>query len=69
MTSEMKGFIGKVLFFLSVIVLVNLFLFILVKLFYIRDYEEVDLNYSGYLLADSHGIPLGDFTETYQGFR
>jgi len=65
MTSEMKGFVSKVLFFLSIMGLVNLLLFILVKLFYIRDYEEVDLNYSTYLLADSHGMPLGDFTEDF----
>lgn len=61
----MKGFISKAIFFFCVMITVNLLLFTLVKLFYIRDYEEVDLNYSSYLLADSHGIPLGDFTEAF----
>ncbi len=41
----------------------NIFMFFLIKGFYIKDYNEVDLNYSSYLLADSHGTPLGDFTE------
>ncbi|ERM82328.1 hypothetical protein P872_18740 [Rhodonellum psychrophilum GCM71 = DSM 17998] len=61
----MKGFIAKTLFFLGVMLAVNALLFILVKLFYIRGYEEVDLNYPTYLLADSHGMPLGDFTEDF----
>jgi hypothetical protein len=43
----------------------NFLLFFLIRGFYVKDYDEVDLDYSAYLLADSHGIPLGDFTELY----
>ncbi|WP_323833823.1 hypothetical protein [Algoriphagus sp. D3-2-R+10] len=37
----------------------------MIRGFYIKDYDEVDLGYSEYLLADSHGTPLGDFTEIH----
>lgn len=45
---------------------INFLLFLLIRGFYIKDYDEVDLDYSSYLLADSHGTPLGDFTENHQ---
>lgn len=41
-------------------------LFFLIRGFYIKDYDEVDLDFTSYLLADSHGTPLGDFTENHQ---
>ena len=40
-------------------------LFFLIKAFYIKDYENVDLQFSSFLLADSHGTPIGDFSEEY----
>lgn len=30
---------------------------------YLKEYEEVDLNYKTYLLADSHGARMGDYGE------
>ncbi|MCH7398714.1 hypothetical protein MM236_11985 [Belliella sp. DSM 107340] len=61
----LKLFLKQVFVFLLVLSIVNVLLFFLISGFYIKDYEEVDLNYSEFLLADSHGTPLGDFTEIH----
>ncbi|WP_339881228.1 hypothetical protein [uncultured Algoriphagus sp.] len=61
----MNLFLKQVFIFLGLLVAVNFSLFFLIRGFYIKDYDEVDLNYSSYLLADSHGTPLGDFTENH----
>lgn len=50
---------------MMLLLVVNFLLFLLIRVFYIKDYNEVDLEYSDYLLADSHGTPLGDFTELH----
>ncbi len=62
----MNNFLSKVLKFLALLFSVNLLLFCFVKLFYIKDYEQVDLGFSEFILADSHGIPLSDFSEDYR---
>ncbi|MCH7412706.1 hypothetical protein MM213_04360 [Belliella sp. R4-6] len=38
----------------------------MIRGFYIKGYDDVDLSFSEYLLADSHGTPLGDFTEIHE---
>tara|TARA_R110002072_G_scaffold3334_4_gene24647 strand:+ start:1995 stop:2888 length:894 start_codon:yes stop_codon:yes gene_type:complete len=60
-----KLFLKQVSIFLLLLVVLNFLLFFLIRGFYIKDYDEVDLGYSEYLLADSHGTPLGDFTEIH----
>lgn len=60
-----KLFLKHVSVFLFLLVVLNFLLFFLIRAFYIKDYDEVDLGYSEYLLADSHGTPLGDFTEIH----
>ncbi|WP_225587080.1 hypothetical protein [Algoriphagus sp. Y33] len=60
-----KLFLKQVAVFLFFLLSLNFLLFFLIKGFYIKDYDEVDLEYSAYLLADSHGTPLGDFTEIH----
>ncbi|SFT92673.1 hypothetical protein SAMN04489724_2894 [Algoriphagus locisalis] len=62
----MKLFFKQAIVFLGILVAVNFLLFFLIRGFYIKDYDEVDLAYPSYLLADSHGTPLGDFTENHQ---
>lgn len=62
----MNLFLKHTFAFLWLILTVNFLLFFLIRGFYIKDYDEVDLDYSSYLLADSHGTPLGDFTENHQ---
>lgn len=60
-----KLFLKQVSIFILLLVVLNFLLFLLIRAFYIRDYDQVDLGYSEYLLADSHGTPLGDFTEIH----
>lgn len=60
-----KLFLKQFSIFLMLLLVLNFLLFLLIRVFYIKDYNEVDLGYSDYLLADSHGTPLGDFTELH----
>lgn len=60
-----KLFLKHVSIFILLLLALNFLLFLLIRGFYIKDYDEVDLEYSEYLLADSHGTPLGDFTEIH----
>lgn len=62
----MRLFLKNTFAFLLVLLLVNAFLFLLVRGFYIKDYEEVDLDFDEFILADSHGTPLGDFAEEFE---
>lgn len=59
-------FLRQISLFTLLLTLFNVALFFLISGFYIKDYDEVDLDYSQYILADSHGIPLGDHTEGHQ---
>ncbi|MCH7406162.1 hypothetical protein [Belliella aquatica] len=61
----MKSFLNKLSFFFIILLILNVLLFFLIKAFYIKDYEDVDLEFSSFLLADSHGVPIGDFSEKY----
>ncbi|MDR7128893.1 hypothetical protein J2X69_001225 [Algoriphagus sp. 4150] len=58
-------FLKQVSVFFVLLLALNFLLFFLIRGFYIKDYDEVDLEYTEYLLADSHGTPLGDFTEVH----
>ncbi len=60
-----KLFLKQVSIFLLLVLALNFLLFFMIRGFYIKDYDDVDLGYSAYLLADSHGTPLGDFTEIH----
>lgn len=62
---SMKPFLKQASIFILLLLVLNFAMFFLIKGFYIKGYDEVDLEYSEYLLADSHGTPLGDFTEIY----
>lgn len=61
----MRLFLKKFSIFFMLMILLNLLLFFLIKAFYIKDYEDVDLDFSSFLLADSHGVPIGDFSEEF----
>ncbi len=61
-----KLFLKQVGYFTLLLVIVNFLLFFMISGFYIKDYDEVDLDYKEYILADSHGTPMGDFTEAHQ---
>lgn len=61
----LRLFLRQVSLFLLLLAGLNFALFFLIRGFYIKDYDQVDLDYSEYLLADSHGTPLGDFTEIH----
>lgn len=61
----MGKFIRQVAAFLVVLSVLNFLLFFLIRGFYIKDYDEVDLDYSSYILADSHGEALGDYPENH----
>ncbi|RAI94174.1 hypothetical protein [Algoriphagus yeomjeoni] len=60
-----ERFLKNIAVFIALLIGLNFLLFFLIKGFYIRDYNDVNLNYSSFLLADSHGTPLGDFTEIH----
>ncbi|WP_425638294.1 hypothetical protein ACPUEN_02725 [Algoriphagus yeomjeoni] len=60
-----ERFLKNIAVFIVLLIGLNFLLFFLIKGFYIRDYNDVNLNYSSFLLADSHGTPLGDFTEIH----
>ncbi|HSF55184.1 MAG TPA: hypothetical protein VLA71_15620 [Algoriphagus sp.] len=58
-------FVKQVSVFILLLLGLNFLLLFLIQGFYIKDYDDVELGYSEYLLADSHGTPLGDFTENH----
>lgn len=61
----MNSFLKRFSIFILVLFILNVLMFFLIKAFYIKDYEDVDLQFSTFLLADSHGTPIGDFSEEY----
>ncbi|SNS36728.1 hypothetical protein SAMN06295967_10863 [Belliella buryatensis] len=62
----MRAFLKNTFLFLIILLVVNFALFLLIRGFYIKDYEEVDLDFDEFILADSHGTPLGDFAEEFE---
>lgn len=61
----MRSFLKNISNFFLLLLILNVLLFFLIRAFYIKDYENVDLQFSSFLLADSHGTPIGDFSEEY----
>lgn len=61
----MRKFLTSILYFLIILFTINLLLYSISNKIYIGNYRNVSLNYSSYLLADSHGLPLEDNTEQY----
>lgn len=64
-TMMIGRFVKQVSVFILLLLGLNFLLLFLIQGFYIKDYDDVELGYSEYLLADSHGTPLGDFTENH----
>lgn len=62
----MKQFLFKIVAFVLVIITVNLLLINQGNKLYFKNYKKYALNYNAYLLADSHGLPLGNETEKYR---
>ena len=65
----MKKFILNIILFGLCLLLVNKTLFSIQKQFYLEPYGKFELKYQTYLLADSHGEPLKNFTEEYGIFN
>ena len=61
----MKKFIIHTLWFILVLSSVNALLYIAAQKCYYRDYYAYSLKYRSYLLADSHGAPLGQLTQPF----
>ena len=54
----MKLFLKNIILFIIPLLLINLCFYTIVYSLYFKNYENVDLNYKTYLLADSHGTQL-----------
>ena len=61
----MKKFILTILIFAVGLLLINIPLLLIVEEQYYNGYNKINLNYDTYLLADSHGSPLDNYTEEY----
>ena len=61
----MKKFIKNIAIFSTLLFSINCILFFIAYTQYYAKYEEIELDYSAYLLADSRGEPLEKFTEEY----
>lgn len=61
----MKKFILHISLFILVLTGINWLLYITAQTCYYRDYHRYNLQFRSYLLADSHGEPLGELTEPY----
>lgn len=66
----MKRFCYNIFIFFTIILLFNsiLFLFAISK-YYIGYEKRPAKSYSAFILADSHGLPIGDFSEKYNVFN
>ena len=54
----MRLFLKNNILFILPLLLINIWFFSIVYSLYLKKYEDVDLNYKTYLLADSRGTPL-----------
>jgi len=61
----MKNFLLKVSLFLLILSAFNGILWFAANQLYFKHYQNCSLNYSAYLLADSHGLTLKHFTEKH----
>ena len=65
----MHKFILKLSLFCLGLLIINLLFYAIVYKIYLKDYEKIKLNYKTYLLADSHGVELGQLPEQYGVFN
>ncbi|MFH2036677.1 MAG: hypothetical protein ABIJ45_09765 [Candidatus Zixiibacteriota bacterium] len=61
----MNKFLKKTALFLIILLGINMILFMVGKKLYFGAYSKHSLKYKTYLLSDSHGVPLKNFTEKY----
>jgi hypothetical protein len=61
----MRKFLYQIIGVLAVLLVFNFALFFVSKKLYYNDYTNFSLDYSSYLLADSHGHALSNMTEEY----
>lgn len=61
----MKKFIINTILFGTVLLIINIGFYAIIYEAYYKNYEQVDLSFESYLLADSHGTPLENLIEEY----
>ena len=61
----MKKFIKNITFFLLILVVLNVILWVAANKLYYGEYLDYSLNFNSYLVCDSHGLPLKNYTEKY----
>lgn len=61
----MKKFLLNVGLFITLLTLINAYVYNLVEKTYYNDddYNKIDLSYNNFILSDSHGVPIRDNTE------
>ena len=66
----MKRFYYNIFIFFTLILLFNSILFLFAKSKYYIGYEKRPAKrFSAFILSDSHGLPIGDFSEKYNVFN
>lgn len=65
----MKRFLRKIARLLLILVLLNGLLYLVAEKLYFSEYREHALDYTSYLLADSHGVAISDFSSNYGIFN
>lgn len=65
----MRKFLYHIIFFTLILVISNLLLIDLGNHLYYKNYDKHKLNYNSYLFADSHGTPLGAYTQKYNVYN
>ncbi|MCF6319614.1 MAG: hypothetical protein L3J83_10130 [Proteobacteria bacterium] len=61
----MKKFITNLFYFVIILLIINTVFYVITYQSYYKSYEKIDLTFESYLLADSHGTPLGVLTEKF----
>ena len=61
----MKSFLKANFYFLIVLIIINVVFSFLINALYAGNYKDHSLDFDSYLLADSHGVSLKNFTEKY----
>lgn len=65
----MNKFLKNISLLVILLITLNTLLYLVSKKVYIKNYQECSLNFKSYLLSDSHGESLGNFTEKYNVFN
>ncbi len=61
----MRRFVKHSVLFLLILLSINTIIYLAGKSIYFGDYSKVSTTFRSYLLADSHGLPLKNWTEKY----